>query len=244
MLRLAGRSPHRERWRPRRRCCSNLGYCCARGRRTPNAHKTETLRSFQDCQSGAGDINSGRRQCVTVASLLTGVNGAYCARATFVADDQIKIRGQGSSGDELVTSFPDDISEWVSPETLHAWVEEELRNLAAASPLPLQQQRILVILAFAYAQGIYRSTEILVLCDSDPLFKALEQGVDFSLENIKDLRHAQWGLLVSLLVRLFSRALARKHQLGDPLDPRIKRRLHERAGDRLNTAVNSDREQE
>ncbi len=152
---------------------------------------------------------------------------------------------QGSSGDELVTSIPGDICEWVSPETLRAWVEEELKTLPGAAGLTLQDQRILVILAFAYAQGIYRSTEILGLCDANPLFMLLEQGVDFSLENAKDGWHTQWALLVSLLVRLFSRAMAAKYGLAaSALDPRAKRRLHERVVDRLNTAVNSDREQE
>jgi len=142
-------------------------------------------------------------------------------------------------------NFPLDICEWVAPDRLRSWVEEELGNLNGLAEVPDRQRALLAVLAFAYARGTFDSEEILDLCRTDTLYRALCGRTDFSGEDVRDARHKARGLLVTLVVRLLSRGVAQK--LATPvasLSPALKRRLHESAVDRLDNARNMDRGEE
>ncbi len=146
--------------------------------------------------------------------------------------------------DETV-KFPLDICEWVAPETLRSWLEEDLPHLSGAGGLTSLHKRLLAILAFAYARGIFASAEILALCESDPFFSSLQQGVDFSLGDMLDVRHADRGSLVSLTVRLLARAVGERFGVAAAaLEPGLKKRLQENAVERVDNAIILDRSQE
>ena len=139
-----------------------------------------------------------------------------------------------------------DICEWAAPALMISWVEEELKKLpraAETSPGPGPQQdsvtMCLGVLAFAYARNVFDSEEIAQLCHSDPLFRALSKGLPLSSEALNAVRKKDRGLLVKLVTQLLLRATLQKlGRTPDELSPALKRRLHENASDRLDTARN------
>jgi len=139
-------------------------------------------------------------------------------------------------------NLPLDICDWVSPTTLRSWVQEEaqaLHETSAGTDIP---KSLLAILAFAYARGIFDTEEILRLCESDPMLRSLGEGISCSLEQALNARRRDRGLLVTLTVRLLTRAVVQKFNLSaQSLPPILKRRLHESAVDRLDNARHMDR---
>ncbi|HEY5909406.1 MAG TPA: hypothetical protein VJA21_02250 [Verrucomicrobiae bacterium] len=142
-------------------------------------------------------------------------------------------------------AFPLDMGDWVEPATLCLWVEEEVKKLNGAAPAVDVRKKMLAVLSFAYARGVFDSEEILDLCRSDALYRSLCEGVDFSWDDLQSVRHKDRGLLVTLTVRLLTRAVVEKFSVAAAsLDPAVKRRLHESAVDRLDNARNMDRGEE
>ena len=141
--------------------------------------------------------------------------------------------------------LPLDACEWVPPATLRSWVEQELNNLSGSIVGTGAHRGMLGVLGFAYARGIFDTAEILGLCRSDALFRSLCGAEDFSWDDMLVARHRDRGLLVTLTVRLLTRLVVER--LGTSaasLDPALKRRLHESAVDRLDSARNMDRGEE
>ena len=142
------------------------------------------------------------------------------------------------------TGFPLDFCEWVAPASLQRWVQEELKNVTDPAAQG-GRKTLLGVLAFAYARGIFDSEEILGLCRSDPLFKALHGTGEFSWEDMLDARHKDRTPLINFMMRVLTRAVAEKHGVpAASLDPALKRRLHENVVDRLDNARNMDRGEE
>ena len=142
-------------------------------------------------------------------------------------------------------NFPLDLCDWASPETLRFWVQEELKHVTGSEAPAEKQNALIGILAFAYARGIFDSEEIINLCRTDKLYSSLQGGSDFSWEDLLATRHQHRGVLVTLMVRLLTRALVEKGVVSQAaLDPALKRRLHESAVDRLDNARNMDRGEE
>ncbi len=134
--------------------------------------------------------------------------------------------------------FPADLCEWVPPATLRLWVEEELKVSDWQGKAAEDHSRLVAVLAFAYARGTFDSEEISDLCRTDDCYRSLCAGRDFSLEEILGMPHKARGILVMLMIRLLTRAVASKQ--GTPatsLDPALKRRLHEIAVVRLDNAI-------
>ncbi len=143
------------------------------------------------------------------------------------------------------TNFPLDLCDWVAPETLRSWVIEELKNVTGPGGQAERQNALIAILAFAYARGVFDSEEIVGLCRADKLYGSLRGQIDLSWEDLLEARHNHRGLLVTLMVRLITRALVEKRGIpSSSLDPALKRRLHESAVDRLDNARNMDRGEE
>jgi hypothetical protein len=137
---------------------------------------------------------------------------------------------------------PLDICDWISPATLTLWIREEvskLNGVVANGEIP---KVLRTVLAFAYARGIFDSEEILRLSQSDPAFLELCGGVVFTPEQLLSVRHKERGVLVTLTVRLLTRAVAEKFKVATAeLPPELKRRLHENAVDRLDNARHINR---
>jgi len=139
-------------------------------------------------------------------------------------------------------NVPQDICDWVAPETLHSWVEEELQHLRGPVAAGGKQITLAAVAAFAYARWVFPSKDIHGLCRTDALYSSLCGRGDFSWEDIMAARHKERGLLISLLVRLLARAVAEKYRLAaSSMDPALKRRLHESAVERLDIAITMDR---
>lgn len=149
--------------------------------------------------------------------------------------------------DDLNTAanFPLDLCDWVAPETLRSWVAEEVKNVTgSAEPAP-GQKSLTGVLAFAYARGIFDSEEIVSLCRAGKLYDCIQGQIDFSWEDLLEARHKHRGVLVTIMVKLLTRALMEKRgPSAAALDPALKRRLHESAVDRLDNARNMDRGEE
>ncbi len=152
---------------------------------------------------------------------------------------QTRDEGKGMNDLKAKINFPSDICEWVTPPKLQSWAQEELGNMNG--PVQAGRKPALAVLAFAYTRGIYESEEILGLCRSDALVRALAGGAVFSREDLVDVRHQDRGHLITLTARLLTRALCEKS--GDSpatLDPMLRRQVHQCAVDRIDTAIIMD----
>ncbi len=146
---------------------------------------------------------------------------------------------------KTTVNVPLNVCEWVPPEALCGWVEEELAKLSGSGGLSPVHKRLLAILAFAYARGIVSSAEILSVCGTEPLFSSLQQDVDFSLGDMLDVRHEHRAMLVNLVLRLLARAVSQKFGAAPAaLEPELKRRLQENAVERIDDGIILDRSQE
>jgi hypothetical protein len=133
--------------------------------------------------------------------------------------------------------LPADICEWVSPATLGSWVQEEVGKLTGDAP-----RTLLSVLSFAYARGIFDTDEILSRCESDIEFQKVSERAALTPEQLLGVRHKDRGLLVTLTVRLLSRAVVERCAVpASSFPPELKRRLHENAVDRLDNARHMDR---
>jgi hypothetical protein len=156
--------------------------------------------------------------------------------------NQSNLRSQGMDPVTSDFNLPLDICDWVPPATLKSWVQEEthaLNETGVGTDIP---RSLLAILAFAYARGIFDTEEILSLCESDAVLRSLCEGLSCSLEQVLNARRKDRGLLVTITVRLLTRAVVQKFNLSpQSLPPILKRRLHESAVDRLDNARHMDR---
>jgi len=137
--------------------------------------------------------------------------------------------------------LPEDICEWVSPETLLSWVREEIDkpNGTPGNGFP---KPVLAVLAFAYCRGIYDSEEILRVCDSVPEFQTLSSGSVSNVEQLRTARHKKLVLLINVTVRLLTRAVCEHCKLApEELSPELKRRVHENSVQRIDNAILIDR---
>src|SRR5689334_18254548 len=103
---------------------------------------------------------------------------------------------------ELPTNF----SDWVSPWTMLAWVEEEVQQLQCepdnsaahrASPIP-QSQGSLGLLAFAYLTGVFDAEGILRSYYSDAVSRSLGGPTPPDSNDLAWFRRHNRGLLVTL----------------------------------------------
>ncbi|HWI57036.1 MAG TPA: transposase, partial [Bacillota bacterium] len=139
--------------------------------------------------------------------------------------------------------LPLDLREWITPETLAAWVQEEIAKLNWTHPEvqrrlsehpDYQPQTMLRLLTLAYATGAFSSQEIVRKCHTESLLQSLCQGGPPFAQELKCFRHKNRGLLGAVLHRVSTRALREKlHLTPDPLVPELERLVADNTMERL-----------
>ena len=150
-------------------------------------------------------------------------------------------------GDNL--ELPQDLCDWVEPETLIGWLHHELKEMSDLQPKDSPASDMLAdpslaVLSFAYVRGVYDHEDVAQRCHSDPLYEALSQGAVSSAE-LHSFRGRHRELLVKVTVQLLIKATRQKFNITSvALAPKLRRRLQDNANDRLDNARHYDRGEE
>jgi hypothetical protein len=145
-------------------------------------------------------------------------------------------------------SLPLDLSEWIDPRTLMAWILEEIAGLDWSEPdhSPVESpgyspKTMLEVLCFAYATGVFHKDGAIRACNAPaPLGTSFEQGAPFPAELVQ-FRRQNRGRLALVLARILARVVRERFDLQTPiLSAELKRRLHQNAVERLDIARHMD----
>ncbi len=143
--------------------------------------------------------------------------------------------------------MPLDLRQWVGVGELISWIEDEVENCAPRSQPDANTTQsqyagaLLSVLAFAYATSNFDSDAVARGCQTDAAFRLLCEGRAPFPDQLTRFRRRNRGLLVTILVRLLARAWCRHQGLGTPpLSARLRRKLHERAVERLDIGRHMD----
>jgi transposase len=126
-------------------------------------------------------------------------------------------------------SLPWDLSEWVEPGRLLAWINEDLDQLDWDNPRLVAYQREhpdyqprlkLTLLTLAYALGIFDIEEIGECRGRNDLLRTLCRRGAPAIHAMRRFRRENRGLLKRCLVELLKRVVRSRYELGDTLLPR------------------------
>jgi len=142
--------------------------------------------------------------------------------------------------------LPLDLREWVPSERLMASVQEELSAIGnsyekaeVGANVP---KRRLGVLAFGYLLGRFDTEEVVLLCQTEPLFHSLSEGEVMWPSELTQHRRRNRGLLIADLASVLGRAFREHFQISTEVLPsELKRCFHEDAVDRLDIARHMDR---
>jgi hypothetical protein len=149
--------------------------------------------------------------------------------------------------------LPLDLSQWISPEKLAAWVKEESEKVNPAHPeaheflrmLPESRPKvILALLLYAYATQVFSSADIAAACHDSPIFRELCTGNPVFPEELEHFRRKHRILLEDTLAEIFVRAVREKYVDIGKLPPGLEYSIFARAVDRLDTARHMDAAEE
>jgi Transposase domain (DUF772) len=153
--------------------------------------------------------------------------------------------------DEERLSVPWNLGEWVEPETIRAWLAEEIDSFDWSNPELLKflhenpnfrPHALLSLLSYSYSTGVYESEEISRLCGIDATLRAICGQPLPSTRALERFRRENRGLLKWLLVQILKRALRAKYGLNTAMLPAgLKQHLVELATERLDVARHMDR---
>jgi hypothetical protein len=144
--------------------------------------------------------------------------------------------------------LPLDLVEWFPLEAVANWVREEVEQLDGSetgvirnSAKACGHRTMLSLLAVAYVTKEFDAEGIVSACRENTVFRALCPGaVPFAGELIR-FRRRYAGLLVTVLARLFSRALRERcDSPATDFGASLNRRLHEEAVERLDIGRQMD----
>jgi transposase-like protein DUF772 len=151
-------------------------------------------------------------------------------------------------------TLPLDLGAWIDKAILREWIEEEIGTLnwsnpelvayLAANPA-YKPRRMLGMLTYAYATGLFGSEEIVRNCYEDEHLRSFCQQESPTAISIKRFRRENRGLLKWCLQQLFKRAFRNRFGLEDRFIPAgLQRYLDHAASTRLNIARQMDRTEE
>lgn len=148
-------------------------------------------------------------------------------------------------------TFPWDLSEWISRRDLLDWVEAEVSVLDWQHPdlidylkahPDFQPRKLLSLLLFAYATGVFDSEDVINLAYGDPEARARWGVCQPTIRDIRLFRRENRSLLQEMLTALLKRVLHQKFALGSLLLPAgLRRFLSDSAVQRLDLARHMDR---
>jgi hypothetical protein len=149
--------------------------------------------------------------------------------------------------------LPMDLSQWIAPEKLSAWVQEETEKLNPESPdaheflrmLPETRPKVLLsLLLYAYATQVFSSADIVEACRNHPIFRGLCHDTPAFPEELEHFRRKHRILLENILAEIFVRAVREKYVDIGKLPPGLEYSIFARAVDRLDTARHMDAAEE
>jgi hypothetical protein len=175
------------------------------------------------------------------------------SRAGAVLPDWRRLPSEDRLGAAIgaAASVPLDLAEWFSRLTLAEWIREETGRLVwdgpqSASADPRENGVgpgiLLSVLALGYVTRNFESESISMACREDEIYRGLCGGtIPFARDLIR-FRRSNHGLLVTVLSRVFARAVReRSRSIAVPLSPAWRQSLHEQAVERLDIARHMDR---
>ena len=149
--------------------------------------------------------------------------------------------------------LPLDLSQWIAPEKLSAWVKEEIdkldpERLEVQDYLRMLPERrpkvVLSLLLYAYATQVFSSTDIVEACRNNPIFSDLCHGEPAFPDELEHFRRKHRILLENILAEIFVRAVREKYVDIGALPPGLEYSIFSRAVARLDTARHMDRAEE
>jgi hypothetical protein len=149
--------------------------------------------------------------------------------------------------------LPMDLSQWIAPEKLAAWVKEEAEKLGPERPeaheflrmLPETRPKVVLsLLVYAYATQVFSSEDIVQACHNNSVFRDLCNGEPAFPEELERFRRKHRILLENILAEILVRAVQEKYVDIGKLPPGLEYSIFARAVDRLDTARHMDRAEE
>ncbi len=120
--------------------------------------------------------------------------------------------------DGVTPTFPSDVTDWVSPEALLSVVQEAAERargtpwleLLGGTPPDSPLEDLVVLVAYCYLQGIYRSLEVVQQLDSDPTLEAMRSRLGLRPEHVRNFRREHRSALVDSLTCALSQLWRRR----------------------------------
>jgi hypothetical protein len=148
--------------------------------------------------------------------------------------------------------LPWNLTEWVDPRELRAWVEEKVARLNWDNPelacllrtQPVYHPRMmLTLLSYAYLTAVFESEDVVNACYADPMLGEICGRLPIpEVAAIGRFRRDNRGLLRWLLQQVMSRAMQTRFALSDVAIPAgVKRLLLTNATERLELSRHMDR---
>lgn len=139
-----------------------------------------------------------------------------------------------------------DLSDWVPPSRLKEWIDQEIENLDQGIPQiadspdqcsEYQPRRLLALLSFAYATGVFCHEQVAVRCYVDPMFQLICEGRVPFVQEVVNFRRRNRLLLERILTCVLLRAVRHKFGLDAAwLSPDLVQDLGNHAAQRLDLA--------
>jgi hypothetical protein len=144
-----------------------------------------------------------------------------------------------------------DLGKWITPSRLIRWIDQEIVTLNWDAPqvcrdsrirLDYQAKRLLSLLCFAYATGVFVPEEITRKCYSDEVFRRICEGRIPSNQEMSNFRRRNRRLLQQILAGVFLRAVQCKFDLdAKGLSPELAQDVSDQVSRRLDVARHMDR---
>lgn len=166
-------------------------------------------------------------------------------RVTFEQESRPSPRPSAASQPQA-EPLPLDLRQWIRPEVLWTWIEEEIAHLNWDHPLvhaylrnypDLRAKVLLKLLVGGCATQVFATAELISRCRTDPYFvNACEGRVPFAHE-LRSFRRKNRRLVVKILGGVFCRAMQASGRLPTGS---LERAMEDRANARLDMARHMD----
>jgi hypothetical protein len=120
--------------------------------------------------------------------------------------------------DGATPTFPSDLTDWVSSEALLTVVKaaaERARGtpwleLLGGTPPDSPLEDLVVLVAYCYLQGIYRSSEVVQQLDSDEVLESMRSRLGLRSEHVRRFRREHRSAVVDCMTCALSRLWRRR----------------------------------
>ncbi len=150
-----------------------------------------------------------------------------------------------------IAGVPLDLRTWIAPGELASWIIEEVEAADSGTFAPSNSfgqpaensfKMLLRLISFAYAAGVFSSTEIAHTCRTDKLFVSLSGNQFPFRQELTRLRRRHREVLATILSRLFRRSVSKRFNLEyEEIGPEWDSPLRSLAVQRLDIARHMDR---